>query len=529
MSFKLSDLRSIPYLSPKNSSFMDFMRVYYKLWPLFLASITIFLCLGALYAYIKPPMYEIEANVLITDDDKDGNLMKSISLADVMLGSGSSAEQEMELMTSHTQFRGIAIDLKTNVQYVLRKNILKRIKKYSDSPIHLSTVTEIADTLRNTLTFKIGIDDNGLTWIKAKDAQGNVFADLEDIKLPDTLKTVYGDFIFGTTEYYKAGKPLRMNIAFTGYDQAAENLQKEINCVIPNRKAEIVSISYKTPNINFGKAVVNQLINEYNQQVITKNRQKAQRIADFLDQRIAQLVKDLNLSEIDIENYKKENKLTALEVDAEYFMTKRAEVETRLVESETLLQILEMTKQMMSDPQYQYAMIPVPTDAEAVAKLVGEYNELILERLKVESTAKPNSSIMRTLNEQIEAMRTTVLSSIDRQIASARIMVNDAKTEANKSNTLLGKVPTQERKYVEMKRNQQIIETLYLFMLQEREQASITIANALPKGVIIDHAYALSENAGLSKKAIYAIAFILGLLFVPALLFCIQLFEHKRA
>ena len=477
---------------------------------------------------MKQPEYEIEANVLITDDDKDGNLMQSISLADVMLGTGSSADEEMALMTAHSQFRSVAMDLSTNIKYVYRKNIFKRIKKYTDTPLILMPGDGIADTIRNTLTFKIGVSPDMRTWIKAKDIQGNEFLDEKDLILPVKLKTIYGDFKITTSEYFKPGKPLRMNISFTGYNAAAEDLQKEVSCVIPNRKADIISISYRSPDITYGEAVVNHLIDAYNDKVIDKNRNKAQRIADFLDKRIKDLAESLVASEIEIENYKKSNKMTALEVDAEYFLTKRAEVETRLIESETALQILEMTKEMMTDPEMKYSMIPVPADDEVVAKLIGEYNQLILERMKLEPTVKSNNAVLRTLNEQIEAMRKTVLATIDRQIKSTRIIVKDARAETAKSDSRLNKVPTQERNYIELKRDQQIIETMYLFMLKEREQAAITIANALPKGVIVDGAYALSKTAGLGTKAILAIFFFLGLMFVPVMIFFVQLFTHKR-
>lgn len=503
----------------KINKHVSFLLLCLSKWPLILASVVVCGLIGALYAYIKKPQFDIEANVLITDDDKEGNLTQSFNMADMLLGNGTSADQEMALMTSHTQFRSVAIELKTNISYVLRKNILKRINVYSNSPLSLTTRQDIADTLRNVLTFKVGVNPQGLGWVKAKDMNGDVFADVKDQEFPITLETTYGDFTIATTESFKRGKPLRMNISFIGYDHAAENLQKDVKCLIPSRKADIICVTYKTDNIEFGKAVVNLLVDGYNQQVINKNRQKAQRIADFLDQRIKKLIKDLNASEIKIEDYKKANKLTALEVDAEYFMTKRAEVETRLIESETTLQILELAKQTITDPETKYSMIPIPTDAESVAAIVGEYNQLILERMKLEQTAKPNSVTLKNLNEQIEAMRKTVIATIDRQIESARIVVRDAKSESEKSNKLLGKVPTQERQYIELKRDQQIIETLYLFMLKEREQATITIANALPKGVIVDRAFALIKPASASTFTIIAAFAFMGIFIVPVWLY----------
>ncbi|MCM1503796.1 MAG: Wzz/FepE/Etk N-terminal domain-containing protein [Muribaculum sp.] len=496
-----------------------FLHICLQHWPRILICTIIFAVLGSIYAYIKQPQYDIEANVLITDDDKDANLMKSFNMSDILLGNSTSADQEMAIMTSHSQFRGIAMELHTNINYVIRKNILKRIQVYNSTPIELMAPPEIADTLRNILKFKVGVDEKGYAWVKAKDIHGDVFVDLENQKLPLTLNTIFGEFQLMPTQFFKIGKPLRMNISFIGYDHAAENLQKEIKCFIPSRKADIVSIAYKCDNIDYGKSVVNLLVDEYNQQVINRNRQKAQRIADFLDQRIAMLAQELKDSELGIQDYKKANDLTAIEVDAEYYMTKKAEVEARLIEGETNLQILETVQKQLSDPQNQYSMLPLPSDAEAVAKLIGEYNQLILERMKLESAAKPNSTVMRTLNEQIEAMRKTVLATINRQIASAKIVVRDARAEVNKSTNRLSKVPTQEREYIELKRDQQIVETMYLFMLKEREQASITIANALPKGVIVDRAYALIKPASASKFTIIAFFILMGLCAYPAWLY----------
>ena len=426
------DIQQTPTDQTFNPNDDKFLRVCLRHWKKILSCTIIFAVLGSIYAYMKQTEFDIEANVLITDDDKDGNLMKSFNMSDILLGNSTSADQEMALMTSHTQFRGVAIELNSNISYVVRKNILKRFRVYSNSPLELIASPEIADTLRNVLKFKVGVDKSGFVWVKAKNAQGDVIADVSDEKLPLTLNTEYGDFTIMQTRNFEPGKALRMNISYIGYDHAAENLQKEVKCFIPSRKADIVSINYKCDNIDYGKSVVNLLVDEYNQQVINKNRQKAQRIADFLDDRISRLTQELKESEIGIQDYKKANNLTAIEVDAEYYMSKKAEVEARLIEGETTLQILEMTKQLLTDPKTKDSMIPVPSEAEAVANLVGEYNRLILERMKLESTAKPGSNVLRTLNEQIEAMRGTVLSTIDRQVESAKIVVRDARAEVNK-------------------------------------------------------------------------------------------------
>src|SRR5690606_11714386 len=71
-----------------------------------------------------------------------------------------------------------------------------------------------------------------------------------------------------------------------------------------------------------------------------------------------------------------------------------------------------------------------------------------------------------------------------------------------------------ERQFRDIKRQQDIKESLYLYLLQKREETAISYGMSSPNAKIIDHAYSLQNPVNPKKKVIYFAAFLLGL-FIP--------------
>ena len=97
----------------------DLISLYRSKWPAFLISIAACLAVAALYIYIKAPVYEIQANILITDDDKTSDFMRSISMADMFVNN-TSVDEEMSILNSHSLFRNVTEELGCNITYTVK-------------------------------------------------------------------------------------------------------------------------------------------------------------------------------------------------------------------------------------------------------------------------------------------------------------------------------------------------------------------------------------------------------------------------
>lgn len=150
-----------------------------------------------------------------------------------------------------------------------------------------------------------------------------------------------------------------------------------------------------------------------------------------------------------------------------------------------------------------------------------------MRRISLLTNAKANNVALKSLTEQIDAMRASINTSLDRAYQNSLIGVRDLQIQYNKAQGHLGNVPTQERAFLNLKRQQEVKQQLYLFLLQRREETAMLLANSVPKGQIIDNAYTLSEPVGMSKKMILAIAILLGLCFPPVILYLKKLMRNK--
>src|SRR5690606_3218202 len=70
--------------------------------------------------------------------------------------------------------------------------------------------------------------------------------------------------------------------------------------------------------------------------------------------------------------------------------------------------------------------------------------------------------------------------------------------------------PNQEKVFKDISRQQQIVEAIYLFLLQKREETEISNAATPSKIKIVDSAYAGEFPIAPNKKIIYLAALILG-------------------
>ena len=171
------------------SSIVDMVKRY---WWLFAASVVVCLALGALYIYVAKPVYLVSSKVLVSQDE-DGagvgaKLVKSLSLG----GSGSKVDDEVFVFRSHDLRTKIAEELKTNCRYVEKKNFLKRLDLYGNSPIEVNAPREVFDTLSVALKFKIKVNDNGdKINVTVKKGFFRTLADVDADRFPVVVNTDY--------------------------------------------------------------------------------------------------------------------------------------------------------------------------------------------------------------------------------------------------------------------------------------------------------------------------------------------------
>lgn len=501
--------------SYKQSGIVSLLIDYVKNWKLFAISLVVCVGLAGLYLIVKNPEFKVNANVLIKEDSKSGGLaasmMKSMPFGDVLSVGGSVVDDEIEVISSYSILRGAVKELGLNVS--CSKGFLKKKNYYKDSPLSITPkIADMADTLRYAIEMKISISKEGIAKVKAY-SMDELVGEAKSA-FPVNLTTVFGNFTIDTTSFYDASKSRKYELLYGGYGSATEALMRNVDISLASKKANVINLTMEDEIPERGKDILNSIISHYNSYGIEEKNLVSERTAVFLQQRIDILEKDLTSIEKTVERYKEDNQLTDIESEAKIILDRSSDFKERLISAETQFSVISIIEDFLEAPENKYAVVPMSLGIEeesAVESLLA-YNELLMERLKLLRSTKPGNPMIESMNEQVDATRQSVLmtiQSIKRGIEYAR---NDLRDQEKYFMDRIKGMPKQEREYIEIKRQQEIKQALYLYLLQQQEDNALKLAMENPKAQIIDNAYVNSRPVKPMKLLVAAAALLFAVM-----------------
>lgn len=500
--------------SYKQSNIVELVVSYVKHWKLFVLSFVICVGLAGAYILVKNPEFRINANILIKEDSKSGmsglasSMMKTgIPFGDVLSVGGSAVDDEIEIINSYSILRETVKDLGLNVS--CNSGLIKKTNYYQDSPLRITPANpDMPDTLRYTIEMKVTVDKQENVKVKAY-YDGDLIGSVKS-QFPAKLTTVFGDFLIEKTKFYDGDKNRKFKVYYSGYGSSTEALMRNVEISIASKKANVVNLFIDDEIPDRGKDILNSIIKNYNLYGIDEKNVTAVRTAEFLQQRIDLMAEDLSAVEREVEKYKEDNQLTDIGSEARIILEKSSDFKERLISAETQFSVISIIEDFLQAPENRYAVVPMSLGIEeesAVESLLA-YNELLMERLKLLRSTNPGNPIIESMNEQVDATRQSVLmtiQSIKRGIEYAR---NDLREQEKTFNDRIKGMPKQEREYIAIKRQQEIKQALYLYLLQQQEDNALKLALENPKAQIIDNAYVNSRPVKPMKKLIAAAALL---------------------
>lgn len=489
--------------------------------------IAVVLCVGAawLYMRVKTPKYYVQSLVMLNQDDDSGSsgaiggglgaLMSSFSIG----GSGANIEDELLKMHSHTNMMKVVRTLKLNRTYWGKTSMLKpKTLFYNNAPLTIDVPDEVLDTIGASTLFKISMRGPGkkmrLTVDQGKD-KGII--DTEIPSLPYNVRTPRGMFRISATAAYNPEEEMTLYALMQNPANSAAWLSSEIGIEKYGKKTNGIFLNIEDGLPERGVDILNTTVSVFNNLSTEMKHANAQATADFLNGRLVDMYNQLEGTEKKIEVYKRDNQITDATAEAQYIFTKKGTVEAQLLELQTKLEVLKMVQDFLHEPANKYKLIPFAADLPE--KPIEAYNELVLMRIKLDGNSRPDNATLKKLSGQIDAMRDNLLTTLDRQMASTKIAINDMKREENSSASRMSGIPEMERELLALYRDQTVKSQIYGFLLQKREENEMKLARTAPTAQVLDAAYADTEPTGPGKMMVYLVAFFIGLLIPSAILF----------
>ena len=538
---KETDFNEAQESKEENIDVKELLFKYLIHWPWFVGAVVACLIAAWVYLYMSTPVYNISATVLIKDDKKGGSAgmlsgLESLGL-DGMISSSQNIDNEIEVLRSKTIVKEVVEDLGLYISYTDEDEFPSR-NLYKTSPVQVSLTPQEADLLEEPMIVEMALQPQGSMDVTVKIDDDKYQKHFE--KLPAVFPTDKGTLAFFLTPDSVLSSK-RTSEETTDSEKTTRNITATINkplavakwycknmTIEPTSKTTSVAvISLKNSNVERGKDFINKLLEMYNINTNNDKNEVAQKTAEFINERISIISKELGSTEKDLESFKRGAGITDLTSDAQIALTGSAEYEKKRVENQTQINLLQDLQKYMQNEGYEVLPSNIGLQDVNLAAAINRYNDVLVERKRLLRTSTENNPTIINLDTSISAMKENVQVSLDRVLRGLFITKADLDREANRYSRRISEAPGQEREFVSIARQQEIKAGLYLMLLQKREENAITLAATANNAKIIDDAIADDAPVSPKGKMIYLIALVLGVGIPVGVIYLLELTKFK--
>jgi uncharacterized protein involved in exopolysaccharide biosynthesis len=237
------------------------------------------------------------------------------------------------------------------------------------------------------------------------------------------------------------------------------------------------------------------------------------------------------LGDVDQEIQKKKNKnnLTDIKADVTYYFQVNAKLQLELTTAETQLKMVDIIYDFVKSENNKYSLIPFSTTTldPSIADVISKYNETLLTRNDWRDNSPIVTSAIQSMDKQIEAQRENLLQSLENIKKGMQITFADLKGKEQELNSRIGNIPSAEHQYVDLKREQEIQQTVYLFLIEKREETLLKAVSLMPKLKVINEPYIVNTPASPNlKKLVILVLFFGGFLFPLTAIYAIPVIRN---
>lgn len=496
--------------SNKNDQGLNIVDLFMYLasqWKWFLLSILI--CGGiAWYNYARAPLVYFRSATVIIKDPSNKASTSGLDRFDNFINKVNVANEILQFR-SKKLMREVVQRVHADVSYQI-KDGLRSNELYNESPVLVSLPDALPE---QSFSFTMTLKD--AKTVTLSDFSGIEAKPSYEVALNDTVAIIEGmNVVVTATNYLRdswLNTPIRVQKlpveSMVNYYKNALGIQQE------EEEASILTLALKDSSPARAEDVLNTLITVYNEEAIKEKNQVAVNTANFINERLIIIERELGNVESNLESFKQRNQIVDIASSAGMYMTESQKYNADAMELETQLRLANFIKDYLTDPGKETDLIPSNTGISDmnIENQISLYNAAKLKRDHLIDDSSVNNPVVQELNNSLRAMKQSIIRAVDNMIVSLNVKRNDAQNREMRAQDRVTAIPTKERQMLSIERQQKIKEALYLFLLNKREENALSQAMADNNARVIDGAEGSNAPISPNRNRILLLGLLVGI------------------
>jgi uncharacterized protein involved in exopolysaccharide biosynthesis len=255
-----------------------------------------------------------------------------------------------------------------------------------------------------------------------------------------------------------------------------DRVQKHLNIGMADDQAEIISISFQDQSEEKAELVVNTLIKTYQEEWLKDKQDEADASTQFINERIHAIEQELSGLDTNIAQFRGRNLLPDYEEAAKMYLKNATITYEAQIKVNNYLYMLEQMRDEVKNIEGKNIVLPANLlpDNPNVALEIAEYNKLQTKRNSMVANSNENNPLVQDLDLQLKGMRGAIINSLDQAVNQLKAQQTGAINEDRKLKSEISLAPEKITKILPAERKQKIIEALYIYLLEKREENNLT-------------------------------------------------------
>jgi capsular exopolysaccharide synthesis family protein len=248
----------------------------------------------------------------------------------------------------------------------------------------------------------------------------------------------------------------------------------------------------------------------------------------FLTERLEVVERELKGVEGQVENFKRANKITNVSSEAEAYLEMAKEIDRLNADQQTRVNIIKGLEKELIQNQHNPRLVPssLGIPDPSLTALIERHNQLVLARDRMIEKAGALNPGSVDLDIQVKDIRERLLENVKNLKGSYETALRDINEENRILTGKLSNIPALEKNLIQISRDRNVKEALYMFLLQKREESAVALASTVKDSRIIEDARSMGQIKP-NKIKILATAAAIGILLPILFLLIRDFFDNK--
>lgn len=377
---------------------------------------------------------------------------------------------------------------------------------------HHASILVREESMGNNATEKNGDEFNKIGFVKQKT---NVTDVVRHIISLDILMEVVSRLHAGLTKGETIDKALI--------------IQSRLSAEIEEKGSYIINLTYKDRSTIEAAHVLTLIMEVYNDKWLLEKQLATQNTSHFIDSRLKLLEQDLNMVDDSIAHFKSLYGITELTRVSDIYLQQQSQADAEILRLMNQKAMAEYIRSLLDDKSAQNQLLLVNSGINntLIESQVTLYNSLLLQMQSHMEYTTGQNPLMMNLEKELNSLRKNIHANVTNHIRTIDIQLKSLHDYHSETASKISSNPSQAKYLLSIEREHKVKESLYMYLLQKKEENEINLTYQKAPTQVIDISHGSGKPSSPNRPAVLFAAIFMGTLIPITVLFLHASFDES--